>query len=311
MIKHFKLIIAVAGSALFLFIYLFIPNRIIVNDNIIVNQSGTAVTRGFVQIQYWDKWMPHEAIEGHSFILSKGKLEINASFIASVKANYTNDDFTAGVTFSAIDAGKDSTLMRYEAEVDNRHLSPITRIQNYVAAQQLKATLKHILSAASSYYSSTKGIYGFEIKESKVKDSTLVSTYKTFADTPTIAQQYALIQILRDHIQKYNGIIHGDPMVNITRISNQEVYTQVAIPLAADIPVAANVQIKKMVLGNILETKVLGGQRVINAAFEANAAYLSDHLRSSPAIPFVMYHTNRLAEKDEKKWESTIYYPVF
>lgn len=309
--KHLKLIIALLLSAAFVFIYLFIPNRIDIKDQVLVRQAGSAVTRGFIQIQYWDKWMPHKGIEGHSFILEKGKLELASAFIASAKAIYTLDNFSAGITFSAVNAGKDSSLIIFEEMVDNRHISPITRIHNYIEAQQLKHILKKIILAAGQYYSNTKSIYGFDITETRVKDSTLVSTYKTFPDTPSIAEQYALIQILNEHIRKNNGVIHGDPMVNITRVSNQEVYTQVAIPLAADIPASDKVQIKKMVLGNILEAKVIGGQKNINSAFVALSDYLNDHLRSAPAIPFVMYHTNRLEVKDENKWESTIYYPVF
>lgn len=309
--KHLKLILVVLIAAGFLFIYLYIPNKIIVNDNIIVTQSGSAVTRGFVQIQFWDKWMPNKGIEGHSFILDKGRLTINASFIASVKALYNKEDFEAAVTFSAVDGGKDSSLIRYEAEIDNRHVSPITRVQNYIAAQTLKSSLKKIIQAAGVYYGTTKGIYGFDITLSTVKDSVLISTYNTFPDTPTIQQQYALIHILEDHIKKFNGKIQGKPMVNITRTSNEEVYAQVAIPLSVTIPVAGAVQLRKMVLGNILETKVIGGQAQINKAFDAISYYMHDHLKTAPAIPFVVYQTNRLDEKDETKWVSTIYYPIF
>jgi hypothetical protein len=309
--KYLKIILAIVLSAAFLFIYLFIPNRIVVSDNIYIPQAGSSVTRGFVQIQYWDKWMPRKTIQGHSFIWEDGELEINAAFIASVKSRFSKEDFEAGVIFSAVDAGKDSSLVRFEAEVDNRHLSPLTRIHNYVEAQKLKIQLNKVIRAASAYYSSTKGIYGFEIIESKVKDTTLITTQQNFPDTPSLVQQYKMIDLLLNHIKKHNGIIHSEPMVNITRLGDKEVFTQVGFALAADIPAGDQMAIKKMVLGNILETKVIGGQRKINAAFEANKLYLSDHLRTSPAMPYVTYNTNRLLEKDESKWQSTIYYPVY
>ena len=186
--KYLKIILAIVLSAAFLFIYLFIPNNIIVSDNVYVTQVGSSVTRSFVQIQFWDKWMPHKAIEGHSFIWEKGALEINASFIASVKARFTKEDFEAGVIFSAVDAGKDSSLVRFEAEVDNRHLSPITRIHNYIEAQQLKTQLLTVIKTAAAYYSTSKGVYGFDIIKTRVKDTTLISTQQNFADTPSLAQ---------------------------------------------------------------------------------------------------------------------------
>lgn len=309
--KYLKIILALVLSAAFLFIYLFIPNNIIVSDHVYVTQAGSSVTRSFVQIQYWDKWMPHKAIEGHSFILEDGTIEINASFIASVKSRFTKENFEAGIIFSAVDAGKDSSLVRFEAEVDNRHLSPLTRIHNYIEAQKLKVQLNTIIRTASAYYSTSKGVYGFDIIKTRVKDTTLISTQRNFPDTPSLVEQYAMMDKLLEHIKKYNGIVHGDPMVNITRISETEVYTQVAFPLAADIPTGDQIAIKKMVLGNILETKVIGGQQIINAAFEANRNYISDHLTSSPAIPFITYNTNRLKEADSTKWVSTIYFPIY
>lgn len=309
--KYLKIILAIVLSAAFLFIYLFIPNNIIVSDNVYVTQAGSSVTRSFVQIQYWDKWMPHKSIEGHSFIWEDGALEIHTSFIASVKANFTKEGFESAIIFSAVDAGKDSSLVRFEAEVDNRHLSPITRLHNYVEAQKLKKQLNIVIKTAAAYYSTSIGVYGYNIVRTRVKDTTLISTQQNFADTPSLVQQYAMMEKLIKHIQKYNGIIHGDPMVNITRVSETEVYTQVAFPLAADIPPGDQIVIKKMVLGNILETRVEGGQHKINEAFEANRNYISDHLTSSPAIPFVTYNTNRLKETDQSKWISTIYFPIY
>jgi hypothetical protein len=309
--KYLKIILAIVLSAAFLFIYLYIPNNIIVSNNVYVPQAGSSVTRSFVQIQYWDKWMPRKSIQGHSFIFEDGELEMIESFIATAKGVYTKPGLESSIIFSAIDAGKDSSMIRFEATIDNRHLSPFTRIHQFIESKKLNALLNNIILSAAAYYSTNKGIYGFDIVETKVKDSTLITYQKSFSDTPTIVQQYDIIGKLLDYIKKNNGVVHSDPMVNITRISASEVYTQIGFALEKDIPSNNQFIIKKMVLGNILETKVVGGQRQVNAAFEASKLYISDHLKASPAIPYVTYQTNRLEEKDQQKWKSTVYFPIF
>jgi hypothetical protein len=309
--KYFKEILAVLVIIAFLFVYLFIPNTITISENAIATQTGTGVVRSFMQIQYWDRWMPKKAIEGHSFIWEDGKLTINASFIASVKASFEKEGFDAPVTFSAIDAGKDSTFIRYEAVIDNRHLSPITRINNYLESRKLKTQLDKILKAASSYYSTSKGVYGFDIKITRVKDSTLITTQKNFTDSPSLKQIYSLVDLLDKHILANKGIKHGDPMVNITRLGDKTVYAQVAYPLASDIPGSNDIIIKKMRLGNIIEVKVTGNQRKVDKAFLEAENFMQDKQKTSPAMSFIMYNTNRLAQPDANKWISTIYYPIY
>ncbi len=309
--KYFKEIIAVIVIIAFLFIYLFIPNTITISENAIATQTGTGVVRSFIQIQYWDRWMPKKGIEGHSFLWEDGKLTINASFIASVKATFEKEGFDAPVTFSAIDAGKDSTLIRYEAIIDNRHISPVTRINNYLESRKLKTQLAKILKAATSYYSTSKGVYGFDIVITQVKDSTLVTTQKNFTDTPTLQQLYTLVDLLDKHIAIHKGIKHGDPMVNITRLGDNTIYTQVAYPLAYDIPGTNNIIIKKMRLGNIIEVKVNGNQQKIDMAFLETENFMQDKQKTAPAMSFIMYNTNRLNQPDANKWVSTIYYPIY
>lgn len=295
----------------FAFIYFFIPNKIIVTGEYIIPQTGNSVIRGLMKTQSWNKWVPAKSIEGNSFILTEGKLEVIESLVSTVQTNFTIGDFNTPVSFSAVAIGQDSSLLKFEAVVDNRHISPIQRIQDYWISKKVKSQMNKVLDAAVKNYSTTNGIYGFNIIEDHVKDSVLVTTHKTFTDTPNLVQLYEMIHLLETHIQKNTGIIHGAPMVNITRLGVQEVFAQVAFPLANTIPEAANLEIKKMVLGNILTVKVLGDNKEVAHAFDETKNYLHDKLKMSPAMPFIVYNTNRLLEKDAKKWVSTIYYPVY
>ena len=309
--RNVKVFLATCAAAAFLFVYLFIPSHITLSSSVKIPQTGNAATRGITQIQYWDKWMPYQSIEGHSFIWKEGKLTVNTAFIASAKAIFSKEDFEAPITFSAIDAGHNTAMLVFESTIDNRYLSPITRVKNYMEARKLKPLLVNVLQKAGKFYGTSKGVYGFDIKETKVKDTTLVTTEKNFSNTPTVQQVYDMIHLLENHIKKHNGIIHGDPMVNITTLGNNSVYTQVAFPLAADMPTSNNIVIKKMVLGNILEVKVVGNNNKVEQALQATEDYMHDRMKTSPAISFVTYNSNRLLEKDSSKWISTIYYPIF
>jgi hypothetical protein len=66
-----------------------------------------------------------------------------------------------------------------------------------------------------------------------------------------------------------------------------------------------------MVLGNLLSVTVQGDQAKVDQAFEATKQYILDKQKTSPAIPFVIYNTNRLLEKDASRWKSTINYPIY
>ena len=140
------------------FIYLFIPNRIILSGNDNYGKSANDPNFGILQIQYWDKWMPHQSIQDNTFIFKQGKLEVHESFLSAIKCFYTLNEMSGPVTYSAIDAGGDSTLMRYEAKIDNRILSPLKRIQNYADSKKMKLQLDATLVAAANFYSKKENI---------------------------------------------------------------------------------------------------------------------------------------------------------
>ena len=151
--KYIKLFLAVSATFFVILVYLVIPNKIVVSNASFVHQPGNLVTNAFMSIQYWDKWMPHKNIEDHTFILSQGKLEVHASFLSAIKCFYTLNEMSGPVTYSAIDAGGDSTMLRYEANINNKIISPIGRINNYFDSKKMKVQLDSTLIAATIFYS--------------------------------------------------------------------------------------------------------------------------------------------------------------
>jgi len=308
--KFTKVFIAIVLAGLLGFVYLFIPSTLIVSGSAIAHQSNNSVIRGFLQLDHWGQWLPAKDTGKNTYPLKHGPLKIINSNVASVNAAYLIGDEHFPIVFATDAVGNDSTAIKYQLTIDNISLSPFKRIENYFLALSIKKELSNLIDQAGNYYSVTKANYGFEIIEERVKDSLLVATEKDFTDTPTTAQLYALINEVAQYIEKNNGLIQGDPMVNITKL-DRIVFTQVGLPIQKRIPTNDKFKLKKMVLGNILKVKVVGDQNEVNKALLATVNFIHDKLRTSPAMPFVKYATNRLLVEDASRWVSFIYYPIY
>jgi hypothetical protein len=308
--KYLKIVLAILIPS-FIFIYFFIPNEIKLSEAVWISQPNVAVSRSLISIENWSQWVPSNKINNNIIELEKGQLSIQQSLLSSVNTNYTSEKLSIPVTFFTTAKGKDTSIVEYEAFIDNRHVSPIVRISNYWWSLKVKSQMGKVLEAAGKFYGNTEHLYGFPIVHDRVKDSVLISTNTTFTDTPSIQAQYDMIHLLETYVQQNNGLIKGDPMVNITKIGEGTIFTQVALPLAKSIPTTTQFQIKKMVLGNILNVNVTGDAHKVFNAFRKTENYIHDRAIISPAIPFIVYNTNRLTEKDASKWKSTIYYPIY
>ena len=281
-------------------IYLLVPKQFIIKGTQAVNQSAPSVIRGMMQTNKWSEWMPKEA-----------RLNLTGTMVATIQTELILDEVKVPVEFSIIDDTSANAIIGFETSMEQTNWSPIARVQNYLFAKKIQGQLDLILAAAGNYYNTVKGVYGFDIQETNVQDSSLIALDQVLMDTPTLVQIYDMITQLEQHIIAQNGKIKNDPMVNITRINEGEVFTQVAIPIEKDIQVKPPFTLKKMVLGKLLSVTVIGDAATVNNALIATKQYLGDKQRTSPAIPYVIYNTNRIKEPDAQKWKSTINYPVF
>jgi hypothetical protein len=252
------------------------------------------------QTSKWDEWMPKEIV-----------LKATSSLVATIQAELNQDGIQVPVVFSIENGEGNNSFIRFETSMNNIGWSPFARVEYFFFAKTIQNKLNKVLTAASNYFNYNKGVYGFDIVETKVKDSSYLAIDQTLTDTPSLVQIYQMVDQLTAYINTQNGKAKGDPMVNITKAEENEIYIQVAIPLERDIPVNGDFSIKKMVLGNLLSVKVQGDQAKVNQAFEATKQYITDKQKYSPAMPFVIYNTNRLLEKDPTRWKSTISYPIY
>ena len=281
-------------------VYLLVPKLISIKGSQLVHQSAPSVIRGMMQTAKWSEWMPKETT-----------LNVTGTMVATIQTELTLDAIKIPVEFSIIDDTSTNAIIGFETSMENTNWSPIARVQNYLFAKKIQGQLDLILSAAGNYYNTVKGVYGFDIQETRVQDSSLIALDQVLMDTPTLVQVYDMIAQIEQYIAAQNVKVKNDPMVNITRINENEVFTQVAIPIEKDIQVKPPFSLKKMVLGKLLSVSVTGDAATVYNALLATKQYLGDKQRTSPAIPYVIYNTNRLLEKDPKRWKSTINYPIY
>lgn len=281
-------------------VYLLIPNQLVIKGSEMVYQPAPSVIRVMMETSKWSEWMPKDI-----------DLKATSSLVATIQTDLYLDGINVPVEFTIENGENKNSVIAFETSMDNRQWSPFARVQYFIFAKTIQNKLDKVLTAASNYYNYNKGVYGFDIVETKVKDSSYLAIDQTLTDTPSLVQIYQMVNQLTAFINTHKGKAIGDPMVNITRVDANEVYLQVAIPLEKDILVNGEFSIKKMVLGNLISVKVQGDQAKVNEAFEATKQYINDKQKYSPAIPFVIYNTNRLLEKDATKWKSTINYPIY
>jgi hypothetical protein len=308
--NYIKLIALLLISSLIYFIYLFIPNTLIVSGTLETKQVQNTVLRGFMQLENWDKWIAQKRIDSNSYTLGSGILKIKSSFVSNVFCDYIIKDKAIPVTFTVEGKGKDSSKIDFQLSFDNKSFLPWQRVANYFLAQSINTELTDLINKARAYYTPTIGNYGFEIKEEKIKDSILVSTEKYYTDTPTIAQVYGMLDQLKQYVVSKKGVLHGDPMVYIARDAKR-VYLQVAYLLEKEIPTTLLFDVRKIKVKNLVAINVKGNaQLAYKAKYEAEN-YIHDQSKFAPIMPYIIYNTNRLIEKDSSKWISTIFYPIF
>ena len=293
------------------FVFLYIPSAITIAGFKTVNCPSASVARLFEDKSNIKKWWPGTIINDSVAefqnipytILKANSLGI------TIKTSFNNVKVIGEIY--PILLKKDTCAVEWQYQPFTTSYNIINRIEDYTTARTLKKQLNLILESVKLFAEHTPNIYGLDISQTKVKDSSLISTKESFNHYPTIKEIAELISVLKKYIVENNGVEKDFPMLNI-RINEENKYeAMIAIPLLKDIPVNDHFIIKKMILGNILEAKVVGGPATIEKGEIAMKNFAKDYGKVSPAIPFQLLVTDRNKEQDTSKWITYLKYPVF
>ncbi len=293
----------------FAVIQFIIPEKIRITGSNNIELSPLALQRGITNPNNWAHWFPGELNSGsyNGKEITVTPLQKNISSI-KIKVQIKNASFTGSIGNLS---GESDEKLFYSLEADQESTGPVSRIDQYMKARKVKRHLETVLEKMESFLSDNKNIYGFPLQIGKVKDSTLISAKITTSGYPQTGEIYGLIDELHKYIAQQNGIIRDSAMLNIFPLQGNEHQVMVAFPLLRDIPSTEKFTIKKMILGNLLQTEVKGGLHTIQKGEQALQNFMNDYRRESPAIPFQTLITDRRTVTDTSLWITRLSYPVF
>jgi hypothetical protein len=291
--------------------FLFIPSSITVSGYKIINVPSSSAGRLFERGADFKKWWPGEIINNSNFSYQNIDYKIKNSNILGITISAEIGELVFVGTITSIPINKDSSAFQLQYQPIATSLNPIKRIQYYFKALIIKKQLTSIITSLKDYAANTKNIYGLDIYATKVEDSSLISVKRAFDNYPNIKDIDGLINQLKQFATNNGGIIKNYPMLNIHINDDKKYEAMVAIPLLRDIAVKGDVTIKKMILGNILQAKITGGNAAINNGLNTLKDYAKDYGKVSPAIPFQLMITDRNKEPDTTKWVTLVKYPIF
>lgn len=291
-------------------LYIFIPTRQTLSVVVPARANQYATYRAVVNEHQWKAWWPGTAMDTllqlNGIRFTEGRQRFNSQEILL----HTPDGLTRPSEITLVAADMDSVLIGWELPWDNG-LNPLTRLPRYRQASTVTSALNQALSAFRPFIEKKANSYGFDIRESKVKDSILMATKGLSTGWPSVTHTYALINRLKAYIQMEGATETNYPMMHVSDLGNNQYETMVGIPVNKILPETRNIYLKRMVLGNILEGTVTGGYHTINTGLKQMNQYIKDYGKTPPAIPFQLLITDRSQQADSSKWVTGLYYPIF
>jgi len=307
--KKWIIAVAVFAAVFTSLLFVFIPNKIIVNKAIVIGNNVKGLKRALSANENWHKWWPGTADE-KGLLFSNNSYYVTDRAFSSIFISLKHDNLDTKSSLTFIPVTTDSTKLDWEIQMPTS-LNPIKRVQTYLFARSLQKDISVLLTNIKSYYSSTANLYDLDIRREIVDDSTMISTFDSTRGYPSTEKIYSLINKLRDYIGSQQSMATDSPMLNTFSSDNRIFFTRVAFPTNKTLPSKGNIVFRKMLHGgNILTAVITGPPNKTDSALTIMENYLSDYEMVSPAIPYYSLETNRLAESDSAKWITKIYYPV-
>lgn len=295
-------------------VYLIIPSNLVVSSVTPMYTNYTSAVEYASNENQWGKWWPGKLEK----VGDKTMATYNDITYHIVGKSYNNTQIaleynkeTTIVNLAVAGFNHDSikVICQYN---DTARMNPLTRISRYNRAVYIKQNIQEIMQKLQFFLEKSSNIYGYNIISTMVKDTALMTTKTYINHAPSTADVYILVNQLRNHIVQHGGTIVNAPMMNVTKESETSYKLMVAIPVNHGLPETNTIQLKRMVIGRILESdSIKGGPSTIDHSFKMFEKYFSDFKHTSPAIPYQQILTDREKETDTTKWVTRFYYPIF
>ena len=270
-----------------------------------VKANQHAASRHIDNQSQWSSWWPGEKplqYEGQQYHFNPMAFDATSVVISN------NNDSISGL-MKLYPLSLDTLSLQWEFKKDASS-NPVQRVKDYFFVKQTGQRFNQVVGAMKEFMDSPGNLYGFEVEETIVPDTLMVAIKTVIDHYPNTDDVYELVERLRDYIKKSQAEETNQPMLNILKIDSTKYQYMVAIPVNKVLPDAGEIQMKRMIPGNILVTEIRGGEATIDAAFDTFDKLITDYRKTSPAIPFQLLITNRQVVRDTSKWITKLYYPV-
>ncbi len=308
--KIFGLLLLLLAILLGWFLF-FLPSSVTLVKSVSMKAPAAGTYRFLANQNEWSKWWPvlstsHAAsfeYNGNNYSAGRGSMNVIETITQQKDSTLEGRILVASKTI-------DSTVLEWSIQI-NRGSNPFKRIRYYFTTDKLKGDMATILNSLKKFVEKQDNIYGMFIERAKVTDTVLVSTRGIFSHYPSTLEIYGLIEKLKTYIKSENATETNSPMLNIQQADSNGYHIMVAIPTNRLLNGKGDIELKRMVMGNLIWGEVKGGPAAVAAAIEQLENYKQDQRLTSPAIPFASLITNRTIEPDTSKWVTRVYYPVF
>lgn len=291
-------------------LYLFIPNNLSIKQRNHVFFPAKAFTRALFNEESWQKWWPHTGGAVRPLHYNGNTYYIRDKSNSSFRITITRENDTLDTELFLIPVEQDSIDMEWLGAISSS-FNPIRRIEKNRWVEKVSDDMAMLLQKMKAFYTNPDNLYTLPVRETKVVDSTLISTSTTVKGYPTTALIYGLINKLTAHANRNNARQTGLPMLNISEGNDNNYQVRVALPIDKKLKDEGDIHYRWMLGGgNILVTEVTGGPHQVKKAFLAMQDYINDFKRVAPAIPFESLVTDRRAEPDTSRWVTKVYWPV-
>jgi hypothetical protein len=287
-------------------VYLFIPGKIKMQATVSINGALPGISRTLTNNENWKKWWPGDTL----FNYNKQTYSVQGKIFNSFAIDIYSDKDSINSRMELILVRFDTMTIVWRGEQVSSN-NPFKRFVQYLRVHETEKNMKIILRRMKIFLEKKENIYGFDVKHTKVLDSVLISTRRSFAYQPGIKDIDAMIRDLKKYIVQNKAIEQNFPMLNIMKIDSSHYEVMTAIPVDKLLPETREF-VPKLLLkgGNILEVQILGGPATIENSMKEFENYRSDYEFTSPAIPYQLLVTDRMKEPDTTKWITRLYYPV-
>lgn len=299
--------LVVLGAILLGALYLFIPGKMKMSASSSLHAALPGVSRSLYDNNNWKKFWPAKT----PFTLDDREYLIKGKFFNAFNIDIASDKDTLSSIINLLLIRTDSINIDWKSEQITSS-NPFKRFIQYRQAIATEKNMKEILKSMKKFMEQTQNIYGFDITQTIVTDSVLISTRRVLDHQPTLKDIDDMIQSLKKYITENNAVEQNFPMLNVLRIDSSRYEVMTAIPVDRKLPLTNDFTPKFLLKsGNILETKITGGPYTIETAFKEFENYRSDYEYGTPAIPYQLLVTDRSKEPDTAKWITRIYYPIY